>query len=157
MTTQQQSYAEKFALLEPFHTLIFTDIKKELRDEHLRTDRGFYKRNFAPKELKALTVDDFMRVYPKYIADGFEELSDFIANRWLLRHLDIYNFYEARLQKYSQDFDKIQELEKPFAEQLLKDSVAAFGAKNSYIFAVLNSVAFPQDLFNELRSHATAA
>ena len=125
-----------------------------MRDEHLRTDRGFFKRNFPSKDLSKITVEDLLRVYPKMIAAGYEPLSEFISNRWLLRHLDIYNYFEDSLKQHTEDFDKIEELEASFARTLLDDAVAKFGSVDSYIFSILNSVAFSQVLMNELRSKA---
>lgn len=151
----EQTYAQKFALLAPFHNEIFTAVRKALREEHLKQNRGFFKRHFAGLEINKVTVDDLLRVYPQLIAKGDESVGEFIANRWLLRHLEVYNFFENRLKAYDENFENIQELEKTFAKSLLTDAVAAFGAKNSYIFAILNSVALPAQLLKEL--HAAAA
>ncbi len=156
MTTKQElTYAQKFEELQPFYTAIFTCVKKDLRDNHLRADRGFFKRNFPGKELNKVTVDDFLAIYPKIVALGYENVGEFIANRWLLRHLDIYNFFEDRLKQHSENFDEIVELEMPFAKTLLDDAVKAFGAQNTYIFSVLNSVAFSAKLMKELRDNAS--
>ncbi len=155
MTTQEKPYTEKFAELQPFLVAIFTEIKKDIRDEHLRADRGFFKRNFPGKELSKLTVDDLLRVYPKIIAAGYEPVSEFIANKWLLRHLDIYNFFESRLKEYDEKFELITELEESFAQTLLNDAVAKFGLQDSYIFSVLNSVAFPAAMMKKLQTDAT--
>lgn len=154
MTTQETPYAVKFAELQPFHAAIFTEIKKDLRDEHLRADRGFFKRNFAGKELSKLTVDDLLRVYPKIIAAGYEPVSEFIANRWLLRHLDVYNFFESRLKECNEKFEQITQLEHSFAESLLNDALGKFGPQDTYIFSVLNSVAFPASLLEKLQNLA---
>lgn len=154
MTKQELTYAQKFAILEPFHEAIFTNVKKDFRDEHLRTDRGFCKRNFGSKELSKITVEDLLRVYPKLIAAGYEPISEFISNRWLLRHLDIYNYFEDALKQHTEDFDKIEELEAGFARTLLDVAVTKFGAVDTYIFSILNSVAFSSVMMNELRASA---
>src|SRR5438132_626934 len=99
MTTAELSYAQKFAELQPFYQAIFSSVKKDLRDEHLKMDRNFFKRNFLNKELAKLTVEDLVLVYPKLIQAGSEPVAEFIANRWLLRHMDIYTFFEQKLQK----------------------------------------------------------
>ncbi len=150
MTTQTAKLTE----LEPFYTVIFTDVKKDLRDDHLRTDRGFFKRNFHPKALNKITVDDFITVYSKVIEQGFEEVSEFISNRWVLRHLDIYNFFEAKLKAVNDKFFELTELEPTFAKTLMDDAVAQFGAIDTYIFAELNDVAFGSTLLQELRTMA---
>ncbi len=155
MTKNEPTYAQKFNKLQPFFVAIFTAIKKDLRDEHLRADKGFFKRNFPGKELSKVTVDDLLAVYPILIERGYEQIGEFIANRWLLRHLDIYNFFEEQLKHYAEDFDKIVELEEAFARKLLDDAVRNFGPENTYIFSVLNCVAFSMPLMNELRTNAS--
>jgi hypothetical protein len=154
MTKHDLPYAAKFSELEPFYTPIFTTVKKDLRDEHLRTDKGFFKRNFTGRELNKLTVDDLLAVYPKLIAAGYEPLSEFIANRWLLRNLGIYNYFEARLKQCTEKFEQIEVLDVEFAKSLMEDAVSQFGAQNTYIFSVLNCVAFPADMMKELRTNA---
>ncbi len=154
MTTQTTT---KLAELQPFYTIIFTDVKKDLRDDHLRTDRGFFKRNFHPKALNKISVDDFIEVYSKVIEQGFEEVCEFISNRWVLRHLDIYNFFEARLKEVSDKFFEITALEPVFAKKLLDDALEQFGPVDTYIFAELNDVAFGNELMQELRKMALHA
>lgn len=157
MTNQEHPYAVKFSELQPFLHAIFSTVRKDLRDEHLRTDRGFYKRNFAGKELSKLTVDDFLAVYPKFIAAGYEQLSEFIANRWILRNLEVYNFFEAELKQYSKKFHQIEELDTDFAASLVEQATARFGPENTYIFSVLNFVALPNSVHKSLRDNAIHA
>lgn len=157
MTNQEPTYAVKFSELQPFIIPIFTTVKKDIRDEHLRTDRGFFKRNFAGKELGKLTVDDLIAVYSKFIAAGYEQISEFIANRWILRNLDIYNFFESELKQYSQKFDQIDELDSEFATSLINEATGRFGPENTYIFSVLNFVALPGSLLKQLRDNAIHA
>jgi hypothetical protein len=156
MTTQEQTYLSKFADLEPLYKSIFATVRKDMRDEHLKADRGFFKRNFPGKELSTLSVEDMIAVYSKFIKAGSEQLAEFIANRWLLRHIDIYNFFEARLKTVSADIEEITELEEGFANSLLEDSVARFGAETSYIFVQFNCVALPKASLERLRNDALA-
>lgn len=154
MTTQDIAYAQKLAELAPLYTQIFTSVKKDMRDEHLKMDRGFFKRNFPNRDLNSLTVDDLIQVYSKFITAGSEPLAEFIANRWLLRHLEIYNYFEEKLQAVSSKIDEIQELEEGFARRLLEEATSRFSAQDCYIFSILNCVAFPKPLLNTLRKDA---
>lgn len=148
------TYAQKFAELAPWYDQIFTSVKKDLRDEHLKADKNFFKRNFPGKMINKLEVQDLISVYAKFIERGFEELSEFIANRWLLRHLDIYNFFEQELKKTNVHFEQIDELEEATARSLMQEAIEKFGAVDSYIFSIINMVAFPPSVLNELKSHA---
>ncbi len=154
MTKTESTYAHKFQELSAWYPQIFTSVKNDLRDEHLKIDKGFLKRNFPGKAPNKLTVEDLIRVYSKFIAQGYEELSEFIANRWLLRHLDIYNFFEECLKKSYEHFDQIAVLDDSIARPLLQEAIAKFGAVDTYIFSQLNAVAFSAALMQELKEHA---
>jgi len=154
MTTEIAAYIDKLKELAPFYPVLFTDIRKDLRDDHLRSDKSFFKRNFTEKTVNKVTVDELIHVYSKIIEAGYEDVAVFIGNRWVLRHLDIYNFFESRLKKIKEDFSKIDALEPDFAKSLLDAAVEAFGAVNTYIFSQLNTVAFGQNLMQELREMA---
>lgn len=157
MIKQELTYAEKFQDLTPFHEAIFTEVKKDLRDDHLRQDKGFLKRNFSGKQLNKITVQELLEVYTKLIAAGYDAVSEFVANRWLLRHIEIYNLFEDRLRTINSQFHEIVELDPEAAKSLLSDAVERFGAVDCYIFSVLNSVCLPEALLKELRIHATRA
>lgn len=155
MTNTQLPYAQKFAELAPWYDQIFTSVKKDLRDEHLKIDKGFFKRNFPGRVVNKLQVEDLIAVYPKFIAAGSEKLGEFIANRWLLRHLEIYNFFEETLKKSYDDLEQIQEIDEAIAKALMCDAITRYGAVDCYIFSVLNAVAFSPSMLNELKTHAT--
>lgn len=158
MTTKQEiTYTEKLTELEPLYVDIFTSVKKDLRDEHLKVDRGFFKRNFHNRELSSLSVNDLINVYSKFIKAETEPMAEFIANRWLLRHLPIYNFFEARLKTVTDKIEEITLLEEEFANALLKEAISQFGVKDCYIFSVLNQVAFPKPTLTRLKQDAIQA
>jgi len=154
MMKTEPTYTQKFSELSPWFTQIFTSVKNDLRDEHLKIDKNFFKRNFPGKVINKLEVQDLIQVYSKLIAKGFEELSEFIANRWLLRHLEIYNFFEEELKKTHERFDQVEVLEEAIARPLMEEAMQKFGAPDAYIFSILNCVAFPHSILNELKLHA---
>lgn len=154
MTTQTDTFAHIFSLLEPFYGEIFTSVRNDLRDQHLRTDKAFLKKNFPNKRLSFLTADDFAKVYPQRIVQGHESLGEFIANRWLLKHLEIYNFFEDELKKIHPAFEEISALDELAGRNIMLEAVKLFGAKECYIFALFNGVRFSQSLLDELRQAA---
>ena len=151
---RQKTSVDKFSLLTPFHKHIFSSVKKSCRNEHLRVDRQFFKKWFGGKNYAEITVEDLTTVYPQVIAEGHESLAEFIVNRWLLRHMDIYHFFEKELQKINSHIEHITEIPLTEALKLQKAAVQQFGPVNTYIFTIFNEVAFPEVFLEGLRKFA---
>ena len=92
--------------------------------------------------------------YRTDIAAGNVGLGEFIATRWLLKHTDIYSFFEEKIKGVTVDFETLEELPHDLSQALVQASIQQFGAKNTYLFSVFNSVVFPKDLYAELRKKA---
>ena len=148
------SHTEMFRLLAPWHPRIFAAVKKDVRNEHLKLDKAFYKVHFGNKVLIRLTVDDLLSVYPAVIAKGHEKLAEFIANRWILRHIDVYNFFESKLKAINPQVEKIVLIDEEAATRIIDEAVRLFGAEDSYIFCIFNQVAFSTLQLERLRSGA---
>ncbi len=158
MTHATCTQTQLFSLVEPFHKAIFTEIKNDIK-QHLRVDRSFFKKNFPHKKISSLTVEDFLDVYPRVIKKGPEEivepLVEYLLGRWLLRHAHVYTFFEAELKKLNPSIEKITHIDDLFARPLIDQAVSRFGASTSYIFSVLNGVAFSESVLQGLRQCAT--
>jgi hypothetical protein len=148
------TYKEKFGLLKEWMPSLFDSVKKDLKGDHLKQDPAFYKKYFAGKNPSKLTVDELIHGYTRAIDEGMEPLGEFIANRWLLKNSEIYNYFEIELMKIDPNFTELKELDKKASEGLIAGSVQHFGAPNTYLFSVLNSVVFPKDLYQELAQKA---
>lgn len=152
---KESSYQEKFQILNPWLSVIIGEIKKDLRN-HLKEDVTFFKKYLPGKTLNKITNEELAQAYSEALAlEGNEELAEFLANRWLLQHSDVYYSFEQRLRKISPDFDKIQQLEAEPAQSMMQEAVQEFGPIKTYIFSVLNSVVFPQEVFDKLGKMAT--
>jgi len=147
-------YQEKFVMLRPWLRQILEVVKKDLKQEHLKIDKAFCKRHFMGKPALQITVDEMVPAYEKEIAEGNVGLGEFIASRWLLKNTDVYGFFEQQLQTLTPDFDEITLLEPEVALTLMKGSLKQFGPVRSYLFCVLNAVAFSDEYFEKLRSFA---
>jgi len=150
MTHSEKPHVVLFHKLLPWHRAILSSVKKDLRNEHLRADRAFFKKYFGLKVLQKLTLDDLMQVYPAVIAEGHEKLAEFIVNRWLLRHINIYTQFEMRLKKIHAKIDEILEIDDALSQELIDDSCKAFGAVNTYIFCMFNGVNFSETMMESL-------
>lgn len=153
------SYKEKYAALKQWMPSIIDTVKKDLKNEHLKKDLLFVKQYLASKNINKVTTDELVEAYNAAIADDErgEQIAEFITARWLLKNSDIYDFFEQELSKISPEFTEIEELDLPQSEKIVTLSAQSFGAPHSYVFSVLNSVVFPEQVFHGLRDSAEKA
>lgn len=150
------TYKEKFVELNDWISLIIEPIKKELRNEHLKKDFHFVKRFLSNKNIHKLTAHDLAQAYQKAISEDEkgEDLAEFITSRWILKNSDLYEFFERNLSQISPDFANLDEIDTIQAENLIENAVQQFGAPHTYLFSVLNSVVFPKESYQKLKSLA---
>ncbi len=151
---KETGYQEKFELLRPWLAEIVETVKKELKNEHLKIDKEFCRRYFLGKNFTNVPLHELADAYYKDITGGNVGLGEFVATRWLLKHTDIYDFFEMALKNISEDFDELEELPQEISQPLLKGSLEAFGAPKTYLFSVFNSVVFPKEIYENLRTQA---
>lgn len=150
------TFKEKFAILNPWIPSIIDSIKKDLKNEHLKRDFVFLKTYFPSKNANKLTTEEMVKAYTHAVnnADNGENLGEFLTNRWLLRNGEIYHYFEQALNEINPNFTELTEIDHAKATQLMDESVRKFGAPATYMFAVLNSVVFPKDVYETLRKKA---
>lgn len=150
------TYKEKFAALREWIPSIIETVKKDLKNEHLKKDFSFVKKFLATKNLNKVTTEDLAHAYQKAIEEEErgEEIAEFIASRWLLKNSELYAFFEQQLSQMYPDFTALEELKPEEAKQLIESASNEFGPPQTYLFAVLNSVVFPDESFKTLKSQA---
>lgn len=150
------SNKEKYAALQKWLPGILENIKKDLKNEHLRKDFAFVKKYFPSKNLNKITLEEMTEAYEQAIAqtDQGESLGEFITSRWLLNHSELYEFFESELSKISNDFTALEEIELQVAQDLVKKATQQFGSTPTYLFSVLNSVVFPSEVFHQMEKEA---
>jgi hypothetical protein len=151
---KEMNYQKKFELLEPWFAHIIESVKKDIRQEHLAKDRQFTKNFFGNKPVIRITNEELVDVYNRLIKEGQEQIAEFVAVRWLLKHTELYNYFEHKLSKISPDFDKLEVLNDQDSQEILKGAIDEFGSVKSYLFTVFNSVVFPESHLSALRSKA---
>ncbi len=152
--SQQITYIELLRKLSPFHFQIFSSVKKDCKSEHLALDNQFLKKHFTGKLIAKITVEDLLLVYPKVIDEGHEQLAEFIANRWLLKHMDLYHLFENELKKINPQFDQITEISECDAKAILEMALKDANPVTCYIFCTLNLVAIPLGVLKDLEEKA---
>ncbi len=147
----------QFQTLRNWTTEVFNSIKKDLRNDHLPADLGFYKTYFGNRPLKGLTTEEIFAAYEKELLQGNEQIAAFVVNRWVFKHGDLYKHFADRLSAINPDFDEIQQLTDEQAEQVLEGAVENFGIIPTFLFTVLNGVVFPQGMLERLEVLASEA
>lgn len=149
------SYKAKFAHLKEWMPSIIESVKKDLKNEHLKRDPLFLKRYLGGKNPHKVEGADLAVAYDAALQEeNGEELAEFIANRWIFRHGEIYHHFEEILRKIAADFTAIEELKPEDAQTLIASSISEYGALKTYLFSVLNSVAFSKKDFETLKQKA---
>lgn len=150
------TYKEKFTLLKAWMPHIIEQVKKDLKNDHLRQDIPFCKKYLAGKNSNKITVEELATAYSQAIneSENGEALGEFISNRWLLKNSELYDYFETELKKVNPDFTAIEEIEQKKAQEIVQGAVSLYGAPRAYLFSVLNSVVFPQVVYDGLAKKA---
>lgn len=153
---KEATYKEKFVLLADWLPVIIEAIQKDLKNDHLKKDARFVKNFFANKNPSKLTREELLTGYSQALQNEeyAEPLGEFIANRWMIRHTDLYHFFEERLRRINPNFTEMTEIEPTAARSLMEDAIEEFGARNVYLFSIINSVVFPNQIYDQLRRRA---
>lgn len=148
------TYVQKFALLANWLPRIIESVKKDLKQEHLRRNPAFLRQYFDEKNLNKIGTEAMSRAYGAALQAGDESVGEYIAARWLLRHSDIYSFFETHLQDIAPNFTELEVLTPEASKMLMERSIAEFGAIPSYLFTILNSVVFEPATLQQLSQNA---
>lgn len=147
------TYVQKFQLLVSHQKEMLDTIKKDLKQEHLAQDRVVHKKYFGNRPLHRITLDELAAVYIPLLAES-EQCGEFVASRWVFKHMEIYEFFSRKLEQLNADFEQLTELDPQFSHQITEEATAAFGPKATLIFCVLNSVIIRSADFQTLKSRA---
>lgn len=145
--SNEKSFKEKLIHLEDCMPEIIDCVKKDLRNEHLKKDYNFSKKYFPGKNVSKLENQEFIQGYMKALREEpeAESLAEFIVHHWIFKNSELYHFFEERLSKINPDFTEIKELTNEQAATLEKEAFKDFGVRKTYIFSLLNGVAFSDE------------
>jgi DNA repair exonuclease SbcCD ATPase subunit len=143
-----------FEMIQPWIPTVLEAIKKEIKLEHLPVSGAFVKAHFGHRPLNRLKIEEIFLAYEKALLEGDSSLAEWIINRWVFRHGDIYSHFADRLSAIHVDFAHLKGLTDEQSERVLQGSVERFGALLVYLFSVLNGVVFSESVFVRLRQAA---
>jgi hypothetical protein len=143
-----------FAAVRPWMEQILLSIKKDIKTDHLTADTVFFKTHFGHRPINKLTQEEIFAVYEKELLSGNPTLSEWVINRWVFKHGDLYRHFAERLVAINPNFQEIASLTDAQAEQVLTGAIEAFGATDVYLFSRLNAVVFSEMIFERLEKAA---
>lgn len=152
------TFQEKFAMLKNWLPALIDEIKRDLKNEHLKHDYTFVKTYFNGKAVPKITVEELAEAYEKALAvdPRAEAIGEFIAQRWLAKNTDLYAFFSAELEKIAPNFSELELIQDEVGLPLAAEAIEQHGAVKTYLFSVLNSVVFSPELFDKLDQQAFA-
>ncbi len=139
-----------FVPLKNWMHVILSDIKKDIRSDHLGSDPEFYRKHFGNRPQNRLTIEEIFNAYESELIQGNQELAEWVVNRWVFKHGDLYQIFADRLSKINPEFNKIESLNEEESERVLVGTVEAYGAIPTFLFVLLNGVVFPESVRQRL-------
>jgi hypothetical protein len=152
--TPVETYQRKFELLSPWGEEIVAAVRKELKSDHLPKHPQMVQKHFSKRALQKISAEEMVGAYLSEVAGGNEEVSAWVASRWVIKHAEIYHFFAAKLAEINPKFDEIERIPDDRARAFMEQASLQFGPKRTYIFSVLNAVVFPEAIMQELRTRA---
>ena len=140
-----------FQSLEPWLDEILLCIKKDIKTDYLPGTPLFFRTHFGNRPLIRVTFEEIQKAFAKELLEGNDEMAEWVVNRWVFKHGDLYSHFAERLVAIDPDFDALQELTQEQSEKVLAGALEKFGVKAVYFFSVLNKVVFPAAVFDQLR------
>lgn len=153
----EMSYKDRLMLLKEWMGEIIDGVKKDLRNEHLKKDYSFAKKYFPGKNINKVESQELASAYLKALQEeeAGEAIAEFIIQHWILRNSELYHFFEENLSKVNPDFTEIKELTPEQAKTIEQAAFHEFGARRTYIFSLLNGVAFSPEHMKKMAEAAS--
>jgi hypothetical protein len=144
----------QFETIQPWIPMVLAAIKKDIKTDHLPGSPVFVRTHFGNRPISRLTAEEIFAAYEKDLLSGDADLAEWVVNRWVFKHGDIYSHFAESLSQVAEDYSAIVSLTVEQSEKILSESVDRFGALHTYLFSVLNGVVFPESVFLRLRTWA---
>ncbi|MDE3045134.1 MAG: hypothetical protein KGJ02_00600 [Verrucomicrobiota bacterium] len=144
----------KFHTLQPWLEEILSTIKKDIKTDYLPAFPALHRAHFGNRPLNRLSTEELLTAFSKELLQGNEDLAEWVVNRWVFKHGEVYSHFAERLLHVNPNFEAIQELTPEQTEKILHGALETFGAKQVYFFSLLNGVVFPPAVFERLRKAA---
>lgn len=146
----------KFHILHPWLDEILTSIRRDIKTDYLPASTTLYRTYFGNRPLNRLTTEEIHKALTKELLQGNQDLAEWVVNRWVFKHGEIYSHFAGKLEAIRPDFSSLETLSEAESAQVLRGAKETFGAKLVYLFTVLNEVVFPPSILQTMRKEAEA-
>lgn len=146
-----------FKTLQPWVAQVLSAIKKDIKSEHLPSNPPFYRTYFGNRPQNRLTNEEVFAAYEKELLQDNADLAEWVVNRWVFKHGDLYTHFAERLSQINPEFSEIQSLTEEESEQVLAGAAEQFGSVPVFLFSALNGVVFPKPILERLETEAKGA
>lgn len=146
----KQSKIQQLSSLFP---LIISDIKKDVKKELIKFDYRTFQKIFGKCHLAKLSGKELSDPLFQEVQDN-SKLEEWIIERWIEKNLDVYRFFAKHLMAINPNFEEIVNIPDAEGEKIAKAAFENFGAQKTYLFTVMNGVAFSPALLAKMASEA---
>ena len=146
------SLKSKIEFLGPVLGRVLQDIRRDIKQEHLKKDRAFVQKYFGKNHVDKVSAEEIEKAYfTEIVSVGNEELASWVVSKWILKHAELYEYFVTELSKINPRFEEIELLDMDVAKSIAARSVDQFSVIDTYIFSVMNSVAFADEIFHHFK------
>ncbi|MBI5345594.1 MAG: hypothetical protein HZB76_00390 [Chlamydiae bacterium] len=146
---------KKFDLSKPWLKKILSLLKKEIKSE-LSNNKDLFRLLFGNKPFNSLHNDEIVEAFEKKVLEE-TNLQDWVVSRWVYHNSDVYEYFYAELSKINPKVEEIKSIAQEKEKTIIEDSIYSFGIEATYLFSILNEVAFAKETFDDLRQKALLA
>src|SRR5437773_214477 len=100
----------QFESIQPWIPSVLEAIKKEIKFDQLPSNPAFIRAHVGNRPLNRLKTEEIFTAYENDLLAGDAPLAEWVVNRWVFRHGDIYSHFAERLGTISQDYAAIESL-----------------------------------------------
>ena len=151
---ERKTWKDKFSLISPWFSDVISEIKQQLKSEHLSLDPSFVRKHFHGLPLHRISQEEMRAVYLREIFSGNDQISEFVMNRWLFKNLPLYKFFESRLEQLFTSIESIRTIEDEQARAIIQEARKDFPLGKIFCFVTLNEVLFSEVLYREMQKEA---
>src|SRR4051812_29479910 len=83
----------KFHTLQPWLEEILGSIRKDIKTDYLPGSATFYRTHFGSRPQNRLTIEEINAAFIKELLAGNEEMAEWVVNRWVFKHGDVYRYF----------------------------------------------------------------
>ena len=136
--------------LKNWMSIFLRDVKKEIEQDHLQPSTELYQKYFRSRPKGELSWEEIFSAYEEEIARGNQKISEWVVQRWIFKHGDLYQVLIERMHTISPSLDQVGKLTEEEAKRVVEGLAERFGAVSTFLLVVLNGEVFPISIQNEL-------